>query len=129
MRDETLGLVAPEGHLLPVGPHLGANEGGMEYLARRAGLPAHDAHDVFPAGSMFWVRLAALRPLLDAGLLDSEFEAESGQIDGTLAHAVERSFGLSIREAGFTSTTVADLLGARLTSPHQPGAYRYTSGR
>ncbi|MEI2794921.1 glycoside hydrolase family 99-like domain-containing protein [Pseudoxanthomonas sp. F11] len=129
MRDETMGLVAPEGHLLPIEAHIGANKEGMEYLARRAGLPAHDAHDFFPAGSMFWVRLAALRPLLDAGLLASEFEAESGQIDGTLAHTVERSLGLCVREAGFRLTTVADLMKEGDVLPNRPGPYQYTSSR
>lgn len=120
--DPLLGLVAPEGHLLPLKSHLGANARRMDNLAQRAGLPIRDSTDCFPAGSMFWVRLATIQPLLDAGLLYSDFEAEAGQIDGTLAHAIERSFGLCCRAAGFRLSTIADLAGETTTPVTR---YRY----
>ena len=46
----------------------------------------------FPSGSMFWARCDAISPLLDLNLKLSDFDAEEGQTDGTLAHAIERSF-------------------------------------
>ncbi|MGB6324677.1 MAG: rhamnan synthesis F family protein, partial [Methylocella sp.] len=45
----------------------------------------------FPSGSMFWGRSAAVRPLLDLQLQFSDFPDEAGQMDGTLAHAIERT--------------------------------------
>jgi lipopolysaccharide biosynthesis protein len=113
--DAALGLVGPEGHRLAVAEYLGGNANWLCDLRQRlqANWPAaaetHD--DAFFSGSMFWLRLRALAPLFDAGLSESDFEAENGQIDGTLAHAIERSFGTCARVAGFTQLTVAEVLG------------------
>ena len=63
-------------------------------------LPAAAPLD-FPSGSMFWARSAALRPLLDLRLGFDDFQAEAGQTDGTLAHAIERLYFLVCEQAGF----------------------------
>lgn len=55
----------------------------------------------FPSGSMFWGRSAALRPLLDLQLQFADFPEEAGQIDGTLAHAIERTILYFTELAGF----------------------------
>jgi lipopolysaccharide biosynthesis protein len=93
-----LGLVASEGHLQPLSYYWGANQANVEYLCRRTGIPTPDpGHDRFIAGTMFWARLDAMLPLLDSHLGTWEFEDEAGQVDGTLAHAVERVFCLTAR--------------------------------
>ena len=94
--DAALGMVAADGHLLPLSRYLGANADAIDYLSRRMGLPAAALEaPSFASGSMFWARLDALGPLLDAHLGEWEFEPESGQVDGTFAHAIERVFALS----------------------------------
>ena len=55
----------------------------------------------FPTGTMFWAKTEALRPLFDLGLTYQDFEAEEGQIDGTLAHAIERCLLLVAELRGF----------------------------
>ncbi|MFC6841295.1 glycoside hydrolase family 99-like domain-containing protein [Xanthomonas theicola] len=125
--DPTLGIVAPEGHLLPLADYWGGNRAAADYLLRRTGrcgLPLEHAR--FVSGSMFWVRLDALRPLLDSGLSASEFETEQGQIDGTLAHAVERLAAPLAVQAGYRVIDAAALLALApsATSGHYPYAQR-----
>jgi lipopolysaccharide biosynthesis protein len=48
----------------------------------------------FPAGSFFWARVDALRPLFSLGLRPQDFAPEPMAADGHLAHALERCFGL-----------------------------------
>lgn len=54
-----------------------------------------DAQYTFAGGTMFWVRPHILEPLLQL-FRDNKlhFELETGQMDNTLAHAIERFFGI-----------------------------------
>mgnify|MGYP002714761596 CR=1 FL=1 len=54
-----------------------------------------------PSGSMFWCRTDALAKLLDQNLQFSDFDDEAGQIDGTLAHAIERAFLYAVEANGY----------------------------
>ncbi len=69
---------------------------------------------------MFWARPHALRELLDGRFSFEDFPEESGQNDGTLAHAVERTFvpvaksnGASFAEIDFDSQILRVNLGSK----------------
>lgn len=109
-RDPEVGLVAPEGYLVAVQDRLGANTDNMAYVARRIGLPSPMSYGRFPAGSMFWARVAALAPMLDAHFHEEDFEEEAAQIDGTLAHAIERVTGACAASQGLRVVTTTQLL-------------------
>ncbi len=109
--DPALGMVVAEGHLLPVAAFVGGNGPALARLQARLGLETPADASQFGAGSMGWWRLQALRPLLDAHLHRSAFEDEKGQIDGTLAHAIERVLGACCEHAGLRVTTAAACLG------------------
>lgn len=66
----------------------------------------------FPSGSMFWARSSAIKALLDLNLDYSDFPEEDGQIDGTIAHAIERSLLLFVERSGFSwaRTTLVETL-------------------
>lgn len=126
--DATLGLVHAEGHLQPLDYYWGANQANVDYLTRRLGIPSPQVErESFIAGSMFWLRPTALRSLLDAHLETAEFELETGQLDGTLAHAVERIFGLAALADGFTTASAAQMIGLAESSS-QPYPYARRSG-
>lgn len=61
----------------------------------------------FPAGSMFWFKPQALAPLFESDIAFEDFPQERGQTDGTLAHALERSFLYIAEAAGFSWIKVA----------------------
>ena len=123
-----LGLVAPEGHSQPLNHFWGDNEANVRALCVRLGLSQPLPGSEFVAGSMFWVRLAALRPLLDAHMAPWEFEHETGQIDGTMAHAVERIFSLATLSAGFAVSDAASVCGLAPDAPHGPYPYAQRTG-
>lgn len=102
-QNPSLGIVASQ-HFEPMRHWVnwGGNFKAANALAKRMGF-AIDEHAPldFPSGSMFWARSAALRPLLDLALATDDFDEERGQVDATLAHAVERSYFYACEHAGF----------------------------
>lgn len=99
--DRSVAAIAPEGAIISLaeGERYAGNEKWLKTLLSR--LDKAESTDYscvkFPGGTMFWARLAAIRPLLDLQLKESDFEPEVGQLDGTLAHAVERLVGVAVR--------------------------------
>ena len=96
-----VGIVAPVDHVLSMSAYWGSNEAAVRRLVHR--MRANDVvldPDVFVAGTMFIARVEALAAIASIGLSTREFEVESGQTDGTLAHAVERALSYSAALAG-----------------------------
>jgi len=63
--------------------------------------PNQDASMNFPVGTMFWVRTAALKPLIDLDLQWEDYPEEPLSIDGSMLHALERIFGILPGLAGY----------------------------
>jgi lipopolysaccharide biosynthesis protein len=109
-----IGIIGPEGHILPMAMYYSNNADKVRLLCERMALDVHMITKLyFVAGTMFYARLDALQPLMALGLAASDFEEEEGQVDGTLAHAIERALGASCLRAGLllidTKSTVEKL--------------------
>ncbi len=104
------GIVYPQNSsLLPYWANtwLGTRDLGSTWCAR-LGIQQPRGYFDFPVGSMFWARGDALRPLFEAGITVSDFAPEAGQMDGTIAHCLERLFALTARKQGFRVGIVRD---------------------
>lgn len=110
--DDRLGMLGPQGHLVSMDTYLGSNQQRIEQLAQGLGVdPATILDYPFFAGTMFIARTAALIRLLGLGLDAGQFDPEAGQIDGTLAHAIERALGICVRASGYRLAFSGDPAG------------------
>lgn len=103
LNDDKVGFVFPQYfNQIRISINWGENYLITKNFLHKLGIEIDNRHLIeFPAGSMFWFKPKALAPLLDCGLTFDDFPEECGQIDGTLAHAIERAFLFIAETAGF----------------------------
>lgn len=95
--DKGIGLLGPAGHFVSMDTYLGSNKDRIWKYAEDLGIRSDDVLQFgFFAGTMFIARVSAIEPILRLGIQDDDFEEERGQIDGTLAHVLERVLALSV---------------------------------
>lgn len=130
LQNSETGVVAPSEHIVSLKRHMGSNEPLVNDLATRCFgelvakeiLKKREFYP-FPAGTMFWARMDTLRPLADLYLLPDDFQSEHKQLDGTLAHAVERFIGILAQSNGkkmyeIKMNEVHDVSGASYTQKY-----------
>ena len=105
--DATLGIAGPARFRVPnmrfdLQDAWSGNQIRTLQVARELGFAQEGFELDFFAGTMFWVRPAALTLLRQKGLSGSEsYGQEQDQIDGALEHALERLFLNAAKQAGF----------------------------
>jgi FMN phosphatase YigB (HAD superfamily) len=81
----------------------------------------------YPVGSMFWARGDALHALFAAGISLEDFPAEAGQLDGTLAHCLERLLVLVARQQGFNHAVIEDAVAPNWSAWRLDGYFSRTA--
>ncbi|MFN7093802.1 MAG: rhamnan synthesis F family protein [Burkholderiales bacterium] len=99
----TLGLIYPEA--IANFPYWGYtwltnHQPGQAFLSQLGIAMPQNKYIDYSAGTMFWARSRALIPLLTAKLAFNDFPYENKQIDGTLAHVIERSLVPIVQSVG-----------------------------
>lgn len=98
-----VGLIYPDWH--PDIPMIGytwmANGAQGKDLLESMGIPYREGLFFYPTGSFFWGRVDAIRPLFERNLKLRDFPKEKGQIDGTLAHVLERAVAFVAEAQGY----------------------------
>ena len=65
---------------------------------------------MFPVGNMFWAKTTAVKPIFNMHLKQEDFPEELGQLDATIAHAIERSWVYVAQSNGFSSRYVMNAI-------------------
>lgn len=102
LSDPEAGVWVADGQLFRGAEHWGRNLDITGWLLRRVGIRMVPEALGFPAGSMYWLKPVMVALIKGFRLEQSLFEAECGQLDGTLAHAFERAVGYLAQGSGLT---------------------------
>jgi len=92
--DPNIGMITGKNTILDSERYDYGNTAKIDKLVDMSGFLFQDSY-LFAGGTMFWVRAELIEPILTLfreGKLN--FEKEKGQKDNTLAHAIERFFGI-----------------------------------
>lgn len=98
----------------------GSNFEITQYLMRR--LEIEIGWDIlsFPAGSIYWMTPLMVGMLKSMHLHEDHFDIETAQVDGTLAHALERAMGFLAMSAGQGVVQTTQLEEMAKEEPRKP---------
>ncbi len=103
----------------------GSNFEATRQLMRRLEVDIGPDTLSFPAGSIYWMKPLIVGLLKALKLQEDHFEIETAQVDGTLAHALERAMGFLALTAGQKVLQTTQLLGK--PAPAAPTRPQFTS--
>ena len=83
---------------------IGGNQHLMDELCKRLNIN-NSFQNRFPAGSMFWVKREVIEDIIE-NVKVSDFAEEEGQMDGTMAHAIERILEVAAQEKKYKAIQI-----------------------
>ncbi|WP_371158140.1 glycoside hydrolase family 99-like domain-containing protein [Jannaschia sp. 2305UL9-9] len=95
----------------------GSNLEITRHLLRRLEIEIDGSRLSFPAGSIYWLKPLMVGMLKSLHLHEEQFDTETAQVDGTLAHALERTMGFLADTAGQRVVQTTQLAEARDYAP------------
>ena len=98
--DESAGFWVADGQHFTGEEWWGSNLETTRSLMRRIEVVVDQGKLSFPAGSIYWVKPLLLGMIKSLKLNENIFEPEQAQVDGTLAHAIERALGFLCEATG-----------------------------
>ncbi len=109
LADRSAAMLVADGQALDVDSWWGSNRDMTRDILRRIECQAALSDMRFPAGSIWWAKPVVIGMLKALRITPEMFAAEQGQVDGTLAHALERAMGGIVRMAGMRVAQTGDL--------------------
>lgn len=111
---EEVGIIGPSAHIVPMPTYWGSNKEMIVSLSMRMGISVKTLiKQPFIAGSMFYGRTKSLQALLNIAINEDDYEPETGQLDATLAHAIERLFPISNIAMGMKLAGTENVFGKK----------------
>ena len=114
-RDTSLGCLYPRNfHKIRRYTRDEANGEAARAMLAHLGHSFQSSNDEYPAGSVAWYRTRTLATLARRLASLDMFDRESGQLDATLAHALERALPMAVEAEGCTVRSYITARRARL---------------
>ncbi len=108
LESSNVGLVYPDNHedVPALANTWLSNESDGRKLLAQFGIPFETGFFNYPVGSFYIAKVEAVRSLFERRFSIEDFPEESGQTDGTLAHAIERGIVFFAKQKNMTSAIV-----------------------
>lgn len=96
LKSDNNAFVGPRNHYISLEAYMSINSAYVDRIIEDIDLDIeYPKEEVgYFAGSMYWCNVSAIEAFIDRGFTPEDFEGEMKQLDGTLAHAIERTISM-----------------------------------
>ncbi|MDR9499887.1 MAG: glycoside hydrolase family 99-like domain-containing protein, partial [Hydrogenovibrio sp.] len=111
VKNEAIGMISATGHAPAIKYFWGSNKKWLSRLSKKYGHTDVTGEEAFAAGTMFWFKPRVFEPLtLNPIRLGDFFYDDPVEIDGSLAHALERYFGCFVEQKNLKLIDASEMM-------------------